>query len=270
MADLKQFEFFILRYVPDAAKQEFVNFGVAMYEPGAMSDGFAGVRVTRDWRRVRCHDPQADIEMLEAVVADIRQCLEDPARREGMRQKLIDSFSNVIQLSPTQGILAENAEEELGILASMLLDTAIPVLRLPGRGRPAILARMIDEFEQRAILKLLMKDVPVSSYTRAGDPMKLDFGYGVANELKFLHAVSLRSKVDHAVVLASRFPAIVSGVKAKHGAEARLIAVVDDDLDLSRAEIGFALGMMEENGIRVARTAELPAIAEQVRLEIRA
>ena len=31
-----------------------------------------------------------------------------------------------------------------------------------------------------------------------------------------------------------------------------------------------ALGMMEENGIRIAKVAELPALAEQVRLELRA
>jgi hypothetical protein len=270
MAGLKQFEFFVLRYVPDAVKQEFVNFGVALYEPGAIANGFGGVRVTRDWRRVRCHDPQVDIEMLEAVVADIRQCLLDPVQREGMLRRLLDPFSNLIQISTTQGVLAEDAEEELEILASMQLDTTIPVLKLPARGRPAILARMVDEFERRAILKLLMRDVPMSSYTRTGDPMKLDFGYGVAKELKFLHAVSLWSRVDHAVVLAARFPTIVSGVKVKHGSEARLIAVVDDDLDRSRDEVGFALGMMEENRIRVARASEIPAIAEQVRSDLRA
>src|ERR1039458_2332077 len=50
-----QCEFFLLRYVPDAVKDEFVNLGVVLYEPGKAGSaqaGFADVRFTRDWRRV--------------------------------------------------------------------------------------------------------------------------------------------------------------------------------------------------------------------------
>ncbi|MGH9536447.1 MAG: DUF3037 domain-containing protein, partial [Terriglobales bacterium] len=112
--------------------------------------------------------------------------------------------------------------------------------------------------------------IAVSNYTQPGDPMKIDFGYRVADELKFLQVVSMRASVDHAVVLAARFPAIAAGARNKHGAEASLIAVVEDDLDRKRDEVGFALGMLEENRIRVATTAELPSIAEQARLELRA
>ena len=54
---MKQCEFFLVRYAPDAVKNEFVNVGVAVLD----SDGFADVRMTRDWRRVRCLDPAADI-----------------------------------------------------------------------------------------------------------------------------------------------------------------------------------------------------------------
>jgi hypothetical protein len=267
---LKQFEFFVLRYVPDAVKHECVNFGIAMYETGATVNGFAGVQAARDWRRVRCLDPQADTEMLAAIVADIRQCLVDPAQKDAMLKRLIDSFSNLIEVSPTKGLLAEDGERELRALSTMYLESAIPLLRLPTRGRVAILAQMIDEFERRAILKLLLRDIPIATYTRPGDPMKLDFGYGEGNEFKFLHALSLQSRVDQAVMLAARFPAIASGVKAKNGAEAKLTAVVEDDFDRTREEVGFALTMMEENRIRVATTRELPSIAEEIRLELRA
>ena len=79
MADRRQLEFFLLRYVPDAVKDEFVNIGVVMVEPGANGGGFAEVRFTRDWRRVRCLDPQADVEMLAALERDIRGQLADDA-----------------------------------------------------------------------------------------------------------------------------------------------------------------------------------------------
>ena len=57
MADFKQCEFFLLRYVPDVVKGEFVNLGVVLLEEG--DDGFTGVRFPRDWRRVRGLDPEA-------------------------------------------------------------------------------------------------------------------------------------------------------------------------------------------------------------------
>src|SRR5262245_49625839 len=43
-------EFFLLRYVPDAVKDEFVNVGLVLL-PGS---GPAEVRFTHDWSRVRC------------------------------------------------------------------------------------------------------------------------------------------------------------------------------------------------------------------------
>ena len=63
MSDSRQVEFFLLRYVPHAVRQEFVNIGVLMVEGGANGAVFADVRFAKDWRRVRGLDPQADVEM---------------------------------------------------------------------------------------------------------------------------------------------------------------------------------------------------------------
>lgn len=73
MVEKRKLEFFLLRYVPDAVKGEFVNFGLAMIEtPESRSgNGFAEVRFTRDWSRVLRADPQADIEVLQALERDI-------------------------------------------------------------------------------------------------------------------------------------------------------------------------------------------------------
>jgi hypothetical protein len=103
MARRLQLEFFLLRYVPDAVKDEFVNIGVVMVDPGANERGFADVRFTRDWRRVRCLDPQADVEMLEALEREIRGQLATTHDREALLRRLEDSFANVIQLSPVKG-----------------------------------------------------------------------------------------------------------------------------------------------------------------------
>lgn len=63
MADsLKQLEFMLIRYVPDAVKDEFVNIGVLL-----LNGDSADLRFTRDWRRVRCLDPAAGVPYLRAI-----------------------------------------------------------------------------------------------------------------------------------------------------------------------------------------------------------
>ena len=53
MAERKQCEFQLIRYVPDPVKNEFVNIGVLLRAEGEQST----LRFTRDWGRVRCLDP---------------------------------------------------------------------------------------------------------------------------------------------------------------------------------------------------------------------
>ena len=265
----RQLEFFLLRYVPDAVKDEFVNIGVVMVEPGANGGGFAEVRFTRDWRRVRCLDPQADVEMLAALERDIRGQLATTHDREVLLRRLEDSFSNVIQLSPAKGCLAEDPVREIEAMASMYLEAAKVGGRREVSGRQRILGKMREAFEQAGIAKFLLP-VPVAPYTKPGDPFQFDFGYRVGGEIKLFHAVSLKTSVDAAVLLAARYPRIVPDMSKLTEAAPVLTAVVDDDLDRGRESIQFALSMMEEEKIRIAVAAEMPMIAEVARRELRA
>ena len=79
MAEYRQCEFYLLRYVPDAVKDEFVNLGVVLLETGAGDTAFTDVRFTRDWRRVRCLDPEADVELLESFEGELRRMLQSRA-----------------------------------------------------------------------------------------------------------------------------------------------------------------------------------------------
>src|ERR1700682_3195040 len=135
MAERKKLEFFLLRYVPDAVKDEFVNIGVVMVEPGGNGAGFAEVRFTRDWRRVRCLDPQADVEMLAALERDIRGQLGTTQDRAILLKRLEDSFSNVIQLSPAKGCLAEDPVAEIEKMALMYLEAGKGGGKRGGGGR---------------------------------------------------------------------------------------------------------------------------------------
>ena len=64
-------EFHLLRYVPDAVRNEYVHIGVILREQGGGEGAAipepARVQFTRDWRRVRCLDPEADTALLEGM-----------------------------------------------------------------------------------------------------------------------------------------------------------------------------------------------------------
>ena len=64
-------EFHLLRYVLDAVRNEYVHIGVILREQG--SKDAAEVRFTRDWRRVRCLDPDADTALLEGMESELRR-----------------------------------------------------------------------------------------------------------------------------------------------------------------------------------------------------
>src|SRR3954462_11997898 len=64
-------EFQLLSYVPDPVRNEAVHIGVILREQGSASP--AEVRFTRDWRRVRCLDPDADTALLEGMESELRR-----------------------------------------------------------------------------------------------------------------------------------------------------------------------------------------------------
>ena len=271
MADKRQLEFFLLRYVPDAVKGEFVNFGVMAIENGPNGPGLVDVRFTRDWGRVLSLDPQADVEVLAALQKEIQQEVGRKIDELTLLKKMEDSFSGLVQVSLVMPALTEKtAAVEIAEVAKTFLQTAkVEPRPKPPAGRQKILMTMRSEFKRVGVLELLTP-VPVEPYTRAGDPFKFDFGYRVGGEIKLFHAVSIEASVDSAVTLALRYSKIEPTMAQLTGAAPMLTAVVEDGLDRSRSEVGFPLEMMEESRIRLATTGEMRGIAELVATELRA
>jgi hypothetical protein len=270
MGERKQLEFFLLRYVPDAVKGEFVNIGVIVKEIAANASGFADVRFTRDWRRVRCLDPQVDLEVLDAFEQEIREQLEKEQGGVTFLSRFRDSFSNVLQISEPQECLTENPAQELETIARMYLEVAKVDGERKISGRQEIIQAMRDAFVGAGLRGFVMERMPLASYTKPGDPLKfIDFAYRADDVVKMFQAVSLKASVSDAVTLAARFPKIAPAVARNADAALSLTAVIDDDLDRSRDEVQFALSMMEEESISIAVAAEIPLIAEVARRELR-
>ena len=86
-------------------KNEFVNIGLVLLPPA----GSAQVRFTQDWSRVLCLDPEADVEMLQALENDLRdQLREMNGDHDLILRRIQDSFSNAMQPSEFQACLAES------------------------------------------------------------------------------------------------------------------------------------------------------------------
>ncbi len=250
--------FFVLRYAPDAVKNEFINIGLVLLPPA----GGAEVRFTRDWSRVRCLDPEADLEMLQALETDLREKLRAlNGDHEFILRRIQDSFSNALQPSEFQGCLAESPAAEADELARLYLER--PRRRQPRElsTRQAIYQRMRQEFENAGVWPLMWRDVPVARYTRSGDPLKLDCGYSPNGTVKLFHAVSLATDVNAAKILAFTFPQLAEGIRRAEGKQAQLTVVVEDDLPADDEAVRFARETLEQQAIRIAHAGEMPQIA---------
>lgn len=263
MAELKQCDFFVLRYAASATSEEFVNVGVVLRE---RETGETRFRRAADLQRVRCVDPSADVETLELVLKSVEQELRRD--REAILKKIYESFSNVLQISSTKGCLAADPAKEMETLARIYLD---PPKRQRGMressARARIVGRMRDEFSRAGAWELMWKRVPASEYTRAGDPLKIDCGYKPNGVVRLFHGVSLDNDSDLAKVLAFSYPELREGIGRKLNAEAKLTAVVDS-LEVDD-EGKFARDVLQRAEIEIALTSELPNIAERARVELK-
>lgn len=266
MPEKRQFELFFLQYVPRPAAGEIVNIGIVVKE--ALPGEFARAQFTRDWGRVRCLDPGADIEMLEAIAHDVEKKVSQSESIDLLMRKVRESLSNTIQLSASGGLLTDDPEKELKMLGDLFLDRPHVKQSHQLSGRQQILQQMVVSLEQAGVIKHMNRDISMTRYTKPGDPLKLDFEYIVNNNVKFLHAVSLRGSTIPARLLGPQFPEISAAIKQKTGANAFLTAVVDDDLDRSNVEIGFALEKLTGNGVQIAARKEMPEIAQAIRIEL--
>jgi hypothetical protein len=262
-------EFFLLRYVPDLVKDEFINIGIVLSESVT---NFADVRFTSDWSRARCLNAEADIEMLEAVRSDLRTLFAEGATsRERIFKVITDSFSNTIQLSPVKACLTQSPQAEIEQLAKLYLDSSRPKRAARSRSvRQEIFSRMQNEFEKAGVWQspLLRKSISASDYTHDGDPLKIDCGYKPNGVVRLFHALSPVTDPDSAKLLAFSYPQIVEGIRRQEKAMTELTAIVDDTKKEKGDSLQFALATLERSSIQIATVNEMPAIAERARQEL--
>jgi len=267
-------EFQLLRYVPDAVRNEYVHIGVILREQGSRAP--AEVRFTRDWRRVRSLDPDADTALLEGMESELRRrFLEEP---DGKLMQLLDeSLSLSVQMTAPRGYLAESLPAGMEELMRLYVDPPARERAQRLSGRAGIQAKMRTEFERAGVWDLLRKRIAASEYTRPGDPLRIDVGYRPNGVIRMFHAVSLEPGVEMAKVLAFSAASLRAGVERVEKAALELTAIIEPAAKLGATDAEperlsmyrFGVETMEEHQIRVLTTSDLGRVAETARRELR-
>jgi hypothetical protein len=263
--------------VPDPVKDEFVNIGVMLREPFAAEEHAAAgagekneLRFTRDWTRVRCIDPQADVSMLEALESEVRERMEVGPET---LQLLRDSLSNVVQITEPKACLAETFQTQMEQLMRMYVE----VQKLPREkrrtGRVAIHGEMRRRFELEGVWGLMKKHIAAAQYTQVGDPLLIDCGYRPNGVVRMFQAVSLENDVEGAKGLAFSAPYMSEGVQRVEGASLQLTAIVEAIREIGEEQervdqYRFGVEMMERQQIRVLTVSDLERVAATARLEL--
>ena len=266
-------EFRLLRYVPDAVRNEYVHIGVILREQGSTAP--AQVRFTHDWRRVRCLDPEADTGLLEGMESELRRRFE--AEPDGNLMRLLtEALSLSVQMTEPKAYLAESLPAGVEELMRLYVDPPARERTLRLSGRAGIQAKMRTEFERAGVWELMRKRIAASEYTRPGDPLRIDVGYRPNGVIRMFHAVSLEPGVEMAKVLAFSSAGLRAGVERVEKASLELTAVIEPaaklgatDEEPERLEMyRFGVETMEEHRIRVLTTSDLDRVAATAQREL--
>ncbi len=93
-------EYCFLHYVPNVGSDKRISIASILIDPTDLENGICTMSFAADWQtKVRSLDPDGDLEMLEALLVEIRDRLLSKSERSDVIRQLEDSFSNVVQIS---------------------------------------------------------------------------------------------------------------------------------------------------------------------------
>ena len=254
------FRYRVLRYSPNAIRDEWVNIGVLLEHA---ADGRLGMRLIEEpseIARVRRLHPQADESFLRALPTEFESRLGGPAAEASAHlAKLDDTLSNALQFSPSHGTYAEDFDAELDRLYR---DHVAPPPRARGgiaeSTRAWIKARINDVFLRRRVPRL-ERSIRVDEFTQPGDPLRLDYGYrnGVRG---YLHAVALGRDPSQAKVLA-----YTAGRIRARLPQCEFTAITESGSVPGNPRHQFIEGLFKEQGIAMVPLNHIERFAEDLR-----
>ncbi|MBI4444097.1 MAG: DUF3037 domain-containing protein [Acidobacteria bacterium] len=268
---LNNCEYFLLRYAPFALRDTSVAVGLFLFDA---SGHLVRSRMTRNWRTVRCLDPQADLGLLESLAQQFERLAADPSSVAGTEQEMPlfqrllqmqQEYAGAVRVSLPQGVLAADPVEEFERLFAQYVEAPRPAHE-PAVPRPGtrrwVHARLSDALDRHALSAALLRDIPVEQFTAPGDAFRVDFGYRPNGVTKYLHALSLERDWNHSKLLGYTFWRI------RQQADAAMTAIVADADPKLPAVLGCRR-ILTEAGIAIQPLSQLDPFLDSVRQELR-
>ncbi len=267
-SELKQCSYFLVRYVPDVVKQEFINIGLFLFCP---AEQFLDCLFSDDFRRISRFHAQADTQFLKELQPHFEQQIaEHEVDLDGYIREMQQSYSNLIQLSPAQTCLTAD-------LSAQLQDLFVRYVGASLTGPPKqdtrmrIKHRMTESLRRCGVLdhKSFEKRVPASPWTGAGDRFVFDFGYkplepaGKPNgRLKLIHTLSLQRDNERAKALKWTFDRVLEK-ESSH-----LTVGHEDILDPDHPIVRSSQGILQHERIRLVPVSGFDEYAQSIRAEL--
>lgn len=193
--ELRQCEYFLIRIAPDPVRNEYLNIGVALYEPQSK---FVAVRLISDFQRVRCLFPSFDPADLIGLEEDLVQRLSAPGAarwlsREYLLELAQESFAHALQLTPPNAVLTRDPATEVEELFRRYAAPPQALSREAARLSPRrrVLRRLQQIFEQERLKDHLRHNLRVSEIVPDPDPFRFDYYYKPNGVHHFIQALAL-------------------------------------------------------------------------------
>lgn len=265
---LQTFTYRILRYAPNVVRDEWVNIGILIHDPQAKKVKARLIDEPGEFARLRRLHRNADERLLRALQADLDAQLaaqgDDPG---GFVAKLEDTLSNVLQLSPQRGLLAEDFELEL----DRLYREHVEAPRYRGRiaqfieyTRGEIRKHIVEVFRRAGILGKMEKGVRVGEFTYAGDPYRIDYVYRRNGRRGFIQSLALGRDPGQAKILVYT----AERIRAKLAqSEFTAVTEVEPRPEVERDQ--FVAGLLGEQSIEIVPLARLEDYARNLGATLR-
>src|SRR6266852_2472831 len=245
----------IFRYTPNLVRDEWVNIGVLLFDPGTGERRLRLIEERDEYNRVRRLHPQADETLLRALRDDLEDRFQSvsangsnggTAHWQQLLGKWDDTLSNALQLAPQKGVFAADLDAEL----ERLYSDHVALQRAPSRvGAPGSRAQMrsycSQVFRQARLWERIEKSVRASEFTFPGDPMRLDYSYRRNGTRGFVQALSVTRAPADAKLLAYT----AERISAKATLKTEFAAVTDVAVDAGNDRHRFVRDTLREVGI---------------------
>jgi hypothetical protein len=240
--------YWVVRYLPSLARDEWVNVGVLLYDPGERRLRWQFIEDAAEFTRVRRLHPNADESLLHSLGSYFDTSVAQAAEPAVQLAELEQVWSNVVQLSPSHGILTEDPEGEL----DRLYQQHVAVPRRPAglswvaQTRAALRVRLGELLRAAGLLGRMERRVSVAEFTYPGDPLRLDYAYRYDSRRGFIHTLPLERDAQQAKVLAYT----AERIRSRLGA-CEFAVVTDRTPEPQNARHQFIAGLLAEQAIEL-------------------